>query len=1114
VSEGSLGSLIPAGFLNDVLPVEFEAELRHAQQTLKAAALARWWQRTSRNLGPASSARSVLDIAVLPLATLLGYNVLHLEPYKEGFVGVLGLGQRAIALLLALPWTASAEECWRDLRRAGRTSDVRWAIVCTGRLLQIVDTARPWSRRTLDFDLEHVMCDEQAVLTLWTLATATAVESVLDRVVNSAEAHTIRVCGSLGEGVLSALGGLVAALGARASKRSPSAQSAFEQGLTLVYRILFLLFAEARSVVPTWHTVYRNAYTIEALYRRSTRQQIPRGLWHTLQAISRLSHSGCRAGDLRVTPFNGRLFSPKHTPLGEGATLPDSVVREAVLALATGTGDGGRRRIAYGDLGVEQLGAVYERVLEYEPVSRQGPIVLTRTSTERKSTGSFYTPRSITEFLVRRTLHPLVQGRSADEILALRVLDPAMGSGAFLVAACRFIAHAAARARIDSGEWQPGDDTPAREVEVRRMVAQRCLFGVDRNPMAVQLARLSLWLTTLAVDRPLTFLDHHLASGDSLIGATLDDIARQPSASRRVPQTRDTLPLFDREAAIAMATEVLPDRFRIADEPGDTPAAVRDKERALDGLTARGAPLYKWKAAADLWCAGWFWPDRALNAATYGDLLAAVLDRGPVLSSTQTRLLLERAASKAAELQTFHWHLEFPEVFFGLDGRRRPDGGFDAVLGNPPWDMVRSDNGPRSKRVGVRGEQHDRLRFFRASGVYPLQRSGHPNTYQLFLERALQLVRSGGRLGLILPSGIATDHGSGTLRRALLGSVQIDRLLTFSNREGIFPIHRDMRFAMLTGTAGTRTDRLHCRFGIRQAAWLDALPDDTRDDPPDARPITLTRSVLEQWDREHLSIPELGSSRDLEILSLVAATIPRLDDQHEGWGARFGRELNATDDRGHFVSPGTLPSAAYLPIVEGKHLEPFRALVERSIKAIPRDAAAQLLDGASTFDLARIAYRDVASATNRLTLIAAILPRRTVSTHTVFCLKKPPLTNTSQYVLLALLNSLVANYLVRLQVTTHVTASVMARLRVPRPHAQEPLFRALASRARELEQSGIEANPHAYAELNSITARLYGLTRDQYAHIVSTFPLLSSELRDLVISEYGLASETRRHRGN
>jgi hypothetical protein len=288
--------------------------------------------------------------------------------------------------------------------------------------------------------------------------------------------------------------------------------------------------------------------------------------------------------------------------------------------------------------------------------------------------------------------------------------------------------------------------------------------------------------------------------------------------------------------------------------------------------------------------------------------------------------------------------------------------------------------------------------------------------------------------------------------------------------------------------------------------WLDTLPDAVADDPVDARRIVLSRALLDRWDPEHLSIPELECASDLEVLAQIMDAVPRLDAER-GWRARFGRELNATDDKQHFRARARSDRGA-LPVMEGKHLEPFRAHVARATSAVDLETAAALLESTVTFDRARLGYRDVASATNRLTLIAAILPAGTVSTHTIFCLKTE-LGSASQYCLLALLNSLVANYLVRLQVTTHVTASLMSRLRVPRPSGDSSEFRELVSLARELEQSGIEANPGTYARLNAIAAELYGLRPDQYAHVVSTFPLLPAELRQLCVDVHRRATETR-----
>ena len=240
---------------------------------------------------------------------------------------------------------------------------------------------------------------------------------------------------------------------------------------------------------------------------------------------------------------------------------------------------------------------------------RPGSVGLIRGSGIRKATGSFYTPQPIADYLVRRTLGPLVRDASPERILQLRVVDPAMGSGAFLVSACRYLAAAYEAALVRTGAYH-GSDFGARErVATRRTIAERCLYGVDLNPMAVQLARLSLWLATLAADRPLTFLDHHLQTGDSLLGAWLSSLRRPPIPDRGRRSRQDAagaLPLFaDADVAEALRA-ALPIRFSLEETPGDTIDQVRAKESALAALGRRDAVLAKWKRVADLWCAVWF----------------------------------------------------------------------------------------------------------------------------------------------------------------------------------------------------------------------------------------------------------------------------------------------------------------------------------------------------------------------------------------------------------------------------------------------------------------------------------------------------------------------------
>src|SRR6185436_1932078 len=328
---------------------------------------------------------------------------------------------------------------WRESVRAGIHADARWSFCSNGVGFRLVDARRTWSRDYLEFDLSVLGESQVTQSALWSLARAESLTSdapLLDRAVMLSARHGVQVCRALGDGVLLALQRVIAGL-APAGRRFAS-HVLFEHSLTVLYRILFLLFAEARGLVPLWHPIYRDRYSLDTIVGALLGGGSQRGLWRALQAISQLAHSGCSAGELTVTAFNGRLFSPAQSAAFDRTRVADAVLVDAIVAVGTTTVGQRRTRIAYSDLDVEQLGAVYERVLDYEPVSSGHRVDLVRTGDVRKHTGTFYTPRAVTSDVVRRTLSPLIAGRSSNTILNLRILDPAMGSGAFLVAACRY----------------------------------------------------------------------------------------------------------------------------------------------------------------------------------------------------------------------------------------------------------------------------------------------------------------------------------------------------------------------------------------------------------------------------------------------------------------------------------------------------------------------------------------------------------------------------------------------------------------------------------------------------------------------------------------------------
>jgi hypothetical protein len=1059
------------------------------------ARLRAWHLHVRTQLGPTATARMVYDRVAAPLFLQLGYRVHPAGGAPDLFGGSLDGDGRRLAGLLVTPWGHDAGAAWRESVHQGIGLDVPWVFCVTGPTVRVIDSRRTYSRRFVAFDLDQTLDNPKPFEIFWGLLRADAMArgqdgaSALDIAVAASEDHRTIVRNSLQAGVHEALLHLHSAFGAATRGRSLSGRAGtsthtLDEALIVIYRILFLLFAEARGLVPRWHPVFRDAYTIESLRENVERLPRPRGLWEALQAIARLAHRGCRIGVLRVPPFNGHLFSPLDAPLSDTVPLDDGAVRQALLALTTRRGRTGRVRVAYGDLGVEQLGGIYERLLDVLPPTRRacltGPALL--QAENRKASGSFYTPRPLTEFLVRRTLAPLVQGASPEQILALRVVDPAMGSGAFLVAACRYLASAYESALIREGGFAATDISDTERVHFRRGIAQQCLFGVDLNPMAVQLGRLSLWLATLAADRPLTFLDHRLRVGNSLIGASLEDVQRQrPGAGR---SRSGSLPLFDEERVGSALQQAIQVRLAVCAGPDDTLEQVRAKERAIAAL-GHDSALARWKTVVDLWCAHWFQAEGAPDStATFGALADGLLGRHEALPPRIAEPLLESARRAASAHRFFHWSLEFPEIFRGPDGVARPDGGFDAVIGNPPWEMLRGDRGSAECRREAHAAASRLVSFARSSGVYRLQGAGHANLYQLFLERALSLVRPGGRLGMILPSGIATDQGSSGLRRALLDRTALDGILSFENRDGVFPIHRGLKFLLVTGTTGGCSNGVTCRFGVRDTAALEAFADSGFD----REAVTLPRPLIERLSGPGLALPELRTRTDVAIVSDLSFRVPALGDP-DGWNVRFGRELNATDDRHHFVAAGG--GARGLPVVEGKHISPFVVDLSAVTLRLPPGRAGQLLDPARTFGRPRLAYRDVAGATNRLSLIAAVVPAGAVTTHTLLCLKDP-LDEEAQHFLSAIFNSFVANYLVRPRIGTHVGAAIIARLAVPRPSRASPLFREAAALALGLSRQKSEAQA---ARLQACAAQLYGLRPDQFGHILDTLPLVPARER-------------------
>lgn len=1054
-------------------------------------------------VGPATAVRSVVENTGFELFALLGFTISEVTCSGDrAWLTVRAGGRHGLPLpVLVTAWGLDLDCCWRETVRAGLAAGASWTLCWNVQELRLIDSARPWGRWHAGFDLAVCAADEATFAAFWTVCRAQAFhaqiprgQSGVDALVAAAAREQMQVCRGVEVGVTESLPLLAnALLGALPRRFGTRPAELLGESLTVVYRLLFLLFAESRALLPMWHPVYRESYSVEALRHAIARRPPRRGLWPAFQAASRLAHRGCRVGSLVVTPFNGHLFSPRHAPGIDGACLPDSVLARVIEVLTTRPVRQGVVPIAFQDLGVEQLGAIYERVLDHRLVvdgalvdaadsipGRQRPRKRPQTRLEaarcdRKATATFYTPRALAHLIVRRTLGPLVATASPERILALRIVDPSMGSGAFLVAACDYLAQAYERALIREGRVDAYDIDNQQRASFRRLVARHCLYGVDRNPMAVHLARLSLWLATLARDVPLTFLDHRLRTGDSLIGACIDDLLRHPPGARS--RSPNVLPLFsadtaldDRDATMAMVREL----GGLAD---DSLVQVRHKEALFERLQDATAPLTRWRAAADLWCSVWFWPDDgpAPTPALFHELLAAILERTVQLRPHHVESYRERVREIADRCRFFHWTLEFPEVFAGGAS------GFDAVIGNPPWDVLRSDepgtdDRPDAKRLAA---------FVRESGLYSRGRDGHGNVFHLFVERALDLLSPDGRLGLVVPAGLLSDQSAAPVRRRLLHEAAVDTCVVMDNRRALFPIHRSLTFVAVCANRGAPTTALPLTRVPGDAAVLDQIPERTNTDA--SHSVSIPIALLARLSGETLAVPRVNSAGELALLERLAR-FPRLSTP-AGWQATFGRELNASDDRHLFSSTGE-----GLPVLEGKHIAPFRVRLDHAVHAVA-EARLATLRHPQGWRRSRLAYRDVASATNERTLIAAVVPAGSVTTHTLFCCRCD-CSPVRQHALCALLNSFVANWFVRRWVSSHVTVALVERLPVPDPGSLHDRLENLASLAHRLSIEVVESERRRLeARLQANAAAAWRLTRAEFELVLDDFALVDTALK-------------------
>jgi hypothetical protein len=876
-----------------------DARLSDEIQKAFSEALIHWNAFNARTArGQVSATTITRETWVLPLLEELGFTLAFQRAAATAGGGTFMISHRLGLDPEAPP--VHVVSCEQELDRRGdavrsphalvqdflNRSDVLWGIVTNGMKLRLLRNTVRFSKPSyIEFDLEAIfkgnLYSEFVLFYRLTHATrlprsaGDAHESWLEMYYRQGIDQGGRVRERLRDGVQQALEilgtGLLAhpesgSLRAKFENRRLTKIGYYRQLLRLIYRLLFLMVAEERRLLFVRNSenadrqaIYDRWYSIERLRKRSDNHFLDDGhsdLWEGLKHTFFLFEDTNSASQLGLTALDGELFGRFatadliDTDREVGPKLRNDRLLLAIWHLSTFEDADGRRRrgairrrVNFGGLDVEELGSVYESLLDYYPdltIDGERSKFELIAGTERKSTGSYYTPPELVRELIKSALEPVIEGRLAkaktrDEkeraLLSLKICDPASGSGHFMLAAARRLGRELARVR--SGEVEPN---PADYRHAVRDVIRRCIYAVDKNPLAVDLCKVALWIEGHEAGLPLSFLDHHVKCGDSLVGV-LDlkvleagipedaykavagddkNVAAEIKKRNKDEAQQDTLFRHSVQQDIA---HIACEFDAIADLPETSPDQVRAKEAAYKALH-QSVTWAKAKWACDLGAAAFF-------ALLTKDGLAAVPTTHNVWGAIGGRLPQGRVAATSTNLASlqhfFHWPLEFPEVF--------AQGGFSVVLGNPPWDVAQIDDKQffRSRAPDIASlsaakrktaiaklantnpelwtAYQDALRhsdklnhYVHASRRFPLTSVGKINLYSLFTELSTVIVSEDGRIGIIVQSGILTDP---TNQRFYERIIEDQNLISFHdivNTEGIFPgIHRSHpHFCLLT----------------------------------------------------------------------------------------------------------------------------------------------------------------------------------------------------------------------------------------------------------------------------------------------------------------------------
>jgi hypothetical protein len=722
----------------------------------------------------------------------------------------------------------------------------------------------------------------------------------------------------------------------------------FQELMRLMYRFLFIFTIEERNLIfdhlpeknqadkklLALHTLYEKGYSLHRLIDRSARYTSAThygDLWEGIKIVFRLlggeRNSENNPLDL---PVLGGLFKADQCPHLDQCGLSNANLLEAMFRLRWTVEGNARTLIDYKNMGSEELGSVYESLLELVPqidpprrsfgflgIDVEG----SSAGNTRKTTGSYYTNAGLVECLIKSNLDPLIEEKLAEEhkitneqkILSITVIDPACGSGHFLLAAARRLADKLALLRAN-GIQPIGDDLYRNSL---RDVISSCIYGVDLNPLAVELARMALWLESHEPGKPLSFLDHHIRCGNSLIGVMdfnvlskgipddaydvlsgddkeIASALKKRNKNETSERERKQFALF--EKSVEQAESSLVDlHLQIDKIQNNTLEDIEKKQTLFENLFKR-SEYHKIKRACDLYVAAFYAEkknkDSIVPTTADVDRASAGLDESNFSTGVENE-----AERIAAENRFFHWHLEFPEIF-----AIQSHGGFDCVLGNPPWDQVQLEekkffasrkseiaDAPntaiREKMIEAlpNGSEYDKqlyndyikaCRYYEATstfahvkednyGRFPLTGTGRVNTYALFAETILHINHGKSRAGFIVPTGIATDDPTKNYFSKISAS-NLFSLFDFENKEGIFPdVHRSFKFSLVSLGESEYADFSFFLTNTDQLADM-------------RRHFQLTKEEFMLLNPNTQTCPVFRSEKDAELTKKIYRNVPVL----------------------------------------------------------------------------------------------------------------------------------------------------------------------------------------------------------------------------------------------